>query len=279
MSEKAKKSFTGLLFGGSMAAALVVFVAFQLSTTTVYVAESNHIRAGEKITETMLQDGTIKAKQVSKSMVNEMTITNFEEIKDKYVKYPIGQGQVIFAYDIAGQNDYKNDPTLIEEKLQAVTLNIDDVLGLPSNIQKGDRINLFTAYKIELGSYGFTEETVKVEELPENLKILFEQNGYNGELSTQNAFNIAQVIAQYVPVVDTIIDSETGKITQVVVGLNTNNAEQTYLSLSGQGKVAASVLPYSDGEYVEEDAKSAITNFQFFLDKHFGDNGLIPTSN
>ena len=243
--------------------AIGLFVYLNLNTTTAFVVQGV-ISSGTKITEDMLTDGTIVMREIPKSLANEYIITDFDEINGMYVKDTLKPGKIIFSYDIAKTGDLRNNEILTTYGLEAVTLKSDQITGLSDVVNKNDKVNVY-------GTYTYSFENIKetyggqgfpVSALVPELQEVFIANGFKPtDIITADEVTVTKLLLQNVPVVDVKKD-EYDEIEKVTIGVEPEHAELIYLTLHTTGKVGLTILPYSDGDYVEKTTKGSMTTLE-----------------
>lgn len=259
---KAKDGLRVIVFIVAGVVALGVFSFMSLSSTGVYMA-TTVLQPGTKITEEMLNDGTIKKVSEPRSLINEDTITNFEDINNKYIKYPVGPGKVIFGYDFAAENDIRTNKTLQSQNLEALSLNADSIVNSVSNLNTEDKVNIYTVEQIDLKTFT-NEGMIEIAKLPADIQTIFKEAG-NLEESDQvsvGTYKYSKLIAQNIPVVSISKNSETNKVTTFTLGVDPDIAEDTYLAIES-GKVGINILPYTDKSYKEKVSTGTLQNLQF----------------
>lgn len=241
---------------------LGIFAYMQLTTTTVYVAKES-IMSGTQITEELLSSGAIIAKSVPKSLTNSATVKNFSQISGNFTKYPIGAGQMVYSYDIAGESDVKNNQILREQNLEALTLNVDDVMGGSDALSINDRVNIYGIETIDLEVFS-SEERIEIGRLPDDIKEMFiRATGYTESDTVKvGEYKVSKLIAQNVPVAEVIKDTETNKVTHFTMGVTNEISKDLFLSLE-VGKIGVNILPYSEDNYKIKGADGTIESLQF----------------
>lgn len=240
--------------------AIGLFVYLNLNTTTAFVVQGV-ISSGTKITEDMLTDGTIVMREIPKSLANEYIITDFDEINGMYVKDTLKPGKIIFSYDIAKTGDLRNNEILTTYGLEAVTLKSDQITGLSDVVNKNDKVNVYGTYTYSFGNIKETYggQGFPVSALVPELQEVFIANGFKPtDIITADEVTVTKLLLQNVPVVDVKKD-EYDEIEKVTIGVEPEHAELIYLTLHTTGKVGLTILPYSDGDYVEKTTKGSMT--------------------
>lgn len=240
-----------------------IFVVSQLTNTTAYVA-TKAIPSGTKITDEYLQDGSIVAKSIPKSLTNEYTIKKFEDISGQFLKYPVGPGKTIFSFDFAGESDLRNNALLRENNLEGLTLNVADVIGGSSNITLNDRLNIYTTDKIDLSKFVDSgNQTVLLSDLPEDIKNIFVEIGGFEESDeiTVGEYRYTKLLAQNVPVVE-IKKDENDNVVSFTMGVTTTMAENIFLSYQ-TGTLAMNILPYNEDGYKQKESKGTLEFLQY----------------
>lgn len=243
--------------------AIGLFVYLNLNTTTAFVVQGV-ISSGTKITEDMLTDGTIVMREIPKSLANEYIITDFDEINGMYVKDTLKPGKIIFSYDIAKTGDLRNNEILTTYGLEAVTLKSDQITGLSDVVNKNDKVNVYGTYTYSFGNIKETYggQGFPVSALVPELQEVFIANGFKPtDIITADEVTVTKLLLQNVPVVDVKKD-EYDEIEKVTIGVEPEHAELIYLTLHTTGKVGLTILPYSDGDYVEKTTKGSMTTLE-----------------
>lgn len=251
-----------IIIGIAAAVSLGIFAYLQMTTTTVYMAKTA-INSGTQITQDLLSSGTIVAKSVPKSLVNSASIKNFDDINEKFVKFPIGPDQLIYSYDMAGESDVKNNSILREQNLEALTINADEILGGCEALANNDRVNIYAIETIKLST--FTEaDMITIGELPDNLKNIFmEATGKSeGEQIAVGDYKVSRCVAQNVPVVEVNKDNETNKIVSFTVGVTNSISQNIYLSME-TGSLGVNILPYSENTYKVKEGSGTVESLQY----------------
>lgn len=244
---------------------LGLFAYLSFSTTTAFVVENNVIQAGTKITKDMLTDGTIAMKEIPKSLANDYIITDFDEINGMYVKDALKPGKIIFSYDIAKNGDLRSNEILTTYNLEAVTLTSEQIMGLSDVANKNDKVNVYGTYNYDFKNLrdAFGGQGFPVSALVPEVQKVFIENGYNTtDVITAEEVTITKLLLQNVPIVDVKKDEDDDSIKKVTIGVEPEHAEAIYLTLQTTGKVGLTVLPYSDGNYVEKETKGSITTLE-----------------
>jgi hypothetical protein len=244
--------------------ALGLFAYLNFNTTTAFVVQNGVIQSGTKITQEMLTDGTIAMREIPKSLANDYIITDFDEINGMYVKDVLKPGKIIFSYDIAKSGDLRNNEILTTYALEAVTLTSEQITGLSDVANKNDKVNVYGTYnysfknlKDTFGGQGFP-----VLALVPEIQEVFIANGYKPtDIITAEEVTITKLLLQNVPIVDVKKD-EYDTIQKVTIGVEPEHAEAIYLTLHTTGRIGLTVLPYSDGNYVEKNTKGSITTLE-----------------
>jgi hypothetical protein len=244
--------------------ALGLFAYLNFNTTTAFVVQNGVIQSGTKITQEMLTDGTIAMREIPKSLANDYIITDFDEINGMYVKDVLKPGKIIFSYDIAKSGDLRNNEILTTYALEAVTLTSEQITGLSDVANKNDKVNVYGTYnysfknlKDTFGGQGFP-----VSALVPEIQEVFIANGYKPtDIITAEEVTITKLLLQNVPIVDVKKD-EYDTIQKVTIGVEPEHAEAIYLTLHTTGRIGLTVLPYSDGNYVEKNTKGSITTLE-----------------
>lgn len=259
ISKRGNAKIATLLIAGAVS--LGIFGYMQLTTTTVYVCDGV-ITAGTQITEDLLSDGTIIAKSVPKSLTNEGSIKNFNDVKGEFAKYPIGPGKMLFSYDIAGETDIRNNPIIRNQNLEALTLKIDSVIGASDALRANDRVNVYTIQEVDLSKY--TEDSfVEVGKLPDNIKELFITLGDFSETDkvATGEYQYSKLLAQNIPVIDVVADLESSVSTDFVIGVTADMTESILLAMK-TGSIGMNILPYSENGYKIKESKGSIQYIQ-----------------
>lgn len=244
---------------------LGLFAYLSFSTTTAFVVENNVIQAGTKITKDMLTDGTIAMKEIPKSLANDYIITDFDEINGMYVKDALKPGKIIFSYDIAKNGDLRSNEILTTYNLEAVTLTSEQIMGLSDVANKNDKVNVYGTYNYDFKNLkdAFGGQGFPVSALVPEVQKVFIENGYKTtDVITAEEVTITKLLLQNVPIVDVKKDEDDDSIKKVTIGVEPEHAEAIYLTLQTTGKVGLTVLPYSDGNYVEKETKGSITTLE-----------------
>ncbi|QUH22028.1 hypothetical protein [Alkaliphilus sp. B6464] len=256
--------------------AMVVFGYMQFNTTTAYIS-SEFIKPGTKITKEMLNDGTITIKQISKSIANEHLISDFDLIQDKYAKYNINPGHPIYSYDIATSNDLRTNQELVSMNLEAISVPVGQGSGLSNNVKVSDRVNVYGVYTYEVGKVavgiGGEHAGVAVKDLSPALQDVFIANGYS--LDAQIAgeqISVSKLLLQNVAVVD--VETYEEEVQSVTIALEPKHAELIHLTMK-TGKIGLSLLPYSDGGYVEKETNGAISTLELNIKGVFQEGDKI----
>lgn len=244
---------------------LGLFAYLSFSTTTAFVVENNVIQAGTKITKDMLTDGTIAMKEIPKSLANDYIITDFDEINGMYVKDALKPGKIIFSYDIAKNGDLRSNEILTTYNLEAVTLTSEQIMGLSDVANKNDKVNVYGTYNYDFKNLkdAFGGQGFPVSALVPEVQKVFIENGYKTtDVITAEEVTITKLLLQNVPIVDVKKDEDDDSVQKVTIGVEPEHAEAIYLTLQTTGKVGLTVLPYSDGNYVEKETKGSITTLE-----------------
>lgn len=245
--------------------AISIFAYMQLTTTTVYVA-TDTLQSGTKITDDMVNKGQIVAKSVPKSLTNAASIKNFKDISGSFVKFPIGPGSMVFSYDFAKDSDLRNNEILRNQNLEALTLPVNKVAGASNALTINDKLNIYTTETISLGKLS-KNQTMLISELPTDLKAIFVDAG--GFKDTDSIvvgdYKYAKLLAQNVPVVDLVRDTESKNkdITNFIIGVNNTIASNIHLTLDTGGGVGIDILPYNENSYKTKDAKGSLQYVQY----------------
>lgn len=244
---------------------MVVFGYMQFNTTTAYISQGV-IKPGTKITEEMLNDGTIEVKQIPKSMTNKYLITDFNLIKGKYAKYHINPGHPIYLYDIAKDNDLRTNENLVKYGLEAVSIPVNRNSGISNSVKVGDRVNIYGIYSYNINSLATTNggyNSVLVKDLPTALQEIFKANGYseNTRISGEE-ITVSKLLIQNVPIVD--VEKYDGELKSVTVGLEAKHLELIHLTMK-TGRIGFSLLPYNDNGYIEKNTKGAISTLELSI--------------
>lgn len=255
---------------------LGAFAYLQLSTTNAYVATKT-IEPGTKITKEMLSDGTLKLTQVprhmlSKELTNDYLVKGFDTVEDKFLKEGLKPGKLLFLYDVASNKDTRNNEILKEQNLEAININFDSNLGSPSNVNRGDRVNLYGVYTYDLTSMpGNNGSGVPVSSLSSELKDVFIKNGYSESsiIKGQN-FTVSKLLLQNVPIVDVDKEKDTDKVLGVTVGIDPNQTEAVLLTMK-TGKIGFSLLPYQAGDYNTKQTKGSVSTGELINKGTIGD--------
>ena len=259
---KSKDGLKVVVFVVAAAVSIGVLAIQTLSSTSVYVATSN-ISSGKPITESMLSDGTIKKVSVPRALANASTIKNFEDIKGKFLKYPLGEGKMIFKYDFSSDSDMRNNEVLIKNNLEALSLNASSITNSVNSISNGDNINLYTVETIDLKTFS-KESMIEVSKLPADIQKIFKEAGNLTDTDQINVgtYKYSKLVAQNLPVVEVKKDADTQKVTQFTIGVTPKQSEEAYLAIES-GKVGVNILPYSEKTYKEKDSTGSLQNLQF----------------
>ena len=199
-------------------------------------------------------------------LANASSIKNFEDIKGKFLKYPLGPGKAIFKYDFASDTDMRNNETLIKNNLEALSINTASISNSVAGISTGDNINLYSVETIDLKV--FTKESmIEISKLPADIQKIFKDAGNLKDADQINVgtYKYSKLIAQNLPVVDVKKDKETQKATSFTIGVTPKQSEETYLAMDG-GKLGVNILPYSEKAYKEKTSTGELQNLQFMGD-------------
>lgn len=239
--------------------ALGVFAYLQFNTKTAYVVNGT-IPQGTRITQDYLSNGTISLTEVPNSLVNHYLVTDFSEINGMYVKDTLKPGKIIFTYDIASSGDLRNNEILTTYSLEAVSIKANQLQGLTSDVNKGDKMNVYGTYTYDFGALQEYLGTVgvPVKDLLPEIKEVFLANGYTEEDTVMaDEVVISKLLLQNVPVVE-VVKNDYNEIVEVTIGVEPEHAEAIYLTME-TGKLGFTVLPYTDGDYVEKETKGSIS--------------------
>lgn len=259
---KSKDGLRVVVFIVAAAVSVGVLAIQTLSSTSVYVTTTN-ISSSTQITESMLSDGTIKKVSVPRSLANASTIKNFEDINGKFIKFPLGEGKMIFKYDFSSDSDMRNNEKLIKNNLEALSLNASSISNAVNSISEGDNINLYTVETIDLKTFS-KEAMIEVSKLPADVQKVFKEAGNLTDTDQINVgtYKYSRLVNQNLPVVEVKKDKDTQKVTQFTIGVTPEQSEEAYLAIEG-GKVGVNILPYSEKTYKEKESKGSIQNLQF----------------
>ena len=251
--------------------ALAYFGYTQFTTTTGYVVQ-NTLEPGTEITQELLNSGDIVIKQIPKDLVTDSTIPDFDLIDGRYLKNTLTPGHIISAHDIAKTSDLRTNEDLVAMNLEAVSIPVSPESGVPSTTKVGDRVNVFGVYTYEIANMirnsAGEMENLTVATLPESLKKLYLANGYKEDSPLMNEqITVSKLLLQNVPVVSTE-STEEGELQRVILGLESKHAELIHITMS-TGKIGMSLLPFSEGGYIEEVTDGVISTLELNINGTF----------
>lgn len=240
--------------------ALGSFVLISSQNKEVYVAKQD-IPIGSKITSDMIGSAIVPI-SVPKSLANDFSITNPNEIVGRYVLNNLSDGKLVFSTDIATEKNLRENKTLKDLNLEAMTIMREKTTGITDSIALGDRLNVYSIISVDIA--GPQDETsMPISSLNTEIQKMFLENGYNVEqLIPCGTYTFTKLIIQNVPVVEVErADAEMEGSTEIKtmsVGLNPDESEVLYLAMS-MGQLGVNILPFSETEYEEKESKGGVS--------------------
>ncbi|MFW6046378.1 MAG: hypothetical protein ACOCP4_01115 [Candidatus Woesearchaeota archaeon] len=244
-----------------------MFLYMSFNTETVYMVDGKVLEAGTQITEALLTDGTLVMKEANKDLISKPVITSLDSIKGKYVSQDIYPGRQLTAHDFIENNNVVNDKTLRENNLEAVDLSVIELTSFNEELEKGQKVNVYSSYEYDLDGYRDQETNeLLVDNLDLKLKKLFLDNGYSEESNIKaDTVIVTKLILQNVPVIKALRNDEN-ELMKVSLGTDSESAEIIYHSLK-TGEVSLSLIPNTDNDYVPKETKGTVTLLELVGEK------------
>ena len=275
--KKGKSNSVGIFATLIIACLTFAAVFFYFQFTRIYVVVANKtIPAGTQITSAMLQDESIKLKEINKTFFDEQelpwVVQDINSLENQYVQSELKRGKIIYSYDIASRYDIRTNPYLQDNNYEAFALTTGTFsLGKTTNLlEKGDRINIYAVYNLDLSSLKEIKEYetasgswggdggianyygVRVSELPEYAKDICVNAGMKEtDFIYEDEITLARLVYQNVPIINitkTGTDPLTASISEMIIGVDSKTASELYV-LMEKASLGCTLLPYINGEY------------------------------
>jgi len=263
-----------------------------IALATVVVARKD-LFFGDRLTEALLEEAQWPAERVPAA-----SFKSIDELlkENRQVVRPIAKNEPILAGKLSGEGGRATLSAVVNDEMRAVTIRVDDVLGVAGYVLPGDRVDILFTRELSKGNpitnillqnikvLGIDQNSDDQEDDPKVVRtVTVEASPYQGQkltlgaqvgtlsLALRNQLDVGPAPQRVV----TLSDLGGGEINQspnsaAVVGMNGGTAAATVID----GKIVPAATTTAgekqDGEAPAGEAKAVITT-------PLGDRGLFVT--